>query len=457
MALIHGHNLTTPQIDPIAPFDTRFPFLLRWRFRGHMQPERSQIRVRNLETGFTIWGPDSNGHINPVMASEVTIPSSIWGPTMPNNHVFPGNIHARGNGHWYTVEVRVQFPPAQGQPSGSGQWSPWSNRVQFLTLTRPNLQILSITEALEVHNHTTEFVATYSQAQNEPLRRFTFSLLDGNMRLIQQFPSQPAPHDWRAVEDGPDHTVGIGNNFLRLTQDIGRFDRNRTYFIRVEIETVNGMRWQQHRWFTAHYLEPTTDGVVNVSPIEEEGHIRISGRLEQRRGVPHFKGSPAVAMPEELPWKVLIDSKKKSEKLIEKYAVQELEENEHIRFVPVNNPEWVVIPEGQKIIVRRVTFGAAMVMHGQLVGGRCVNGAEIAILQTPEAEGRPSETFTFYHYFNNGRRRIVCVKDNHMGHKAMYTSNTVEMPENHAWHLNMKFDWQRMSLRLHNQGQVTPE
>lgn len=446
MAFINEQNLTTPLILQIQPFDTRFPFMLRWQFRGHLQPKRSEIRIMNLETGGEVAFIN-----NPVMASEFTIHPSNWvnpqhgqqGPT----YNWPQHIHARGNGHWYTVEVRVGFE--------NGTWSPWSNRVQFLTLTRPNLQILSVSEDMEVHNHTVEFVATYSQAQNEPLRRFTFSLLDGNMRLIQQFPSQPAPGIWEEVPDSnpeTDHLRGVGTNFLRLVQMVGRFDQNRGYVIRLEVETVNGMRWQQHQWFTSHYLEPTTEGVVNVAPIEEEGFIRITARLEQ------IRGSAASTMSESFPWKRLIDSEEtikqnaREEKKQLEIATRNLTEDNNIRFLPVGNPEWIVIPPDEKIIVRRVTFGAALVMHGQLVGGRCANGEIIMILQTHDEK----ETFTFYHYFADGRRRITCVKDNGSGHKAMYTSNSVVMPENHAWHLNMKMDWQRMSLRLHNQGQEVP-
>lgn len=448
MAFINEQNLTTPRILKIDPFDARFPYLLHWQFHGHMQPVRSEIRIMNLETGGEVATLN-----NPTLASEYTIHPSVWGTTMPNNHPWPQHVHARGNGHWYTVEVRVIFDFGNGDI----RQSPWSNRVQFLTLTRPNLQILSVTENMEVHNQTVEFAATYSQAQNEPLRSFGFSLLDENMRLLEQYPNQPAPTMWEGVPGGPNHNNGWGNNFLKLTQTIGRFDKNRGYVVKLDVETVNGMRWHQHQWFVSHYLEPTTDGVINVSPLSEEGFIRTTARLEQVRG------TNAMAMLESFPWKNLINSEEDAQKGAEdrkkkmELATRTVNEEEHIRFLPVDKPEWVVIPGGQKVIVRRVTFGAVMVFHGQLIGGRCKSGDVIMVLQTPETEDEtPTNTFTFYHYFNNGRRRIVCIKDNHSGHKAMYTSNTVTMPENHAWHLNMKFDWQRMSLRLHNVGQEVP-
>lgn len=449
MSFIPTNELNAPFIEPIAPFDTRFEFLLTWRFRGHLQPERSQIRIRNLETGGNLFGQDQDGHINPSIASEFTIHPSIWGETRPNNHPWQPHEHARGNGHHYTVEVRVQFE--------SGLWSPWSNRVQFLTLTRPNLQLLSVTENLEIHNHTVDFKATYSQAQNEPLRRFGFSLLDQNMQLIQQFPNQPAPIEQEDTPGGANISGGWGDTFTRLTQAIGRFDKNRSYFIRLDVETFNGMRWSATRFFTSHYLEPTTEGVVDVHPVEEEGFIRVSARLEQIRGQAVVRGSRAIAMLENEPWKPNIEDKTSNEQIIElrKRAVESITQNEHIVFLPQQNPEWIVIPPSNKIIVRRITFGAAMVMHGQFVGGRCINGETIMVIQTPEERG-PVETFTFKHYFHNGRRRIVCTKDNNTGHKAMYTSNSISMEENHAWHLNMKFDWQRMSLRIHNLEQEVP-
>lgn len=222
--------LITPVLDSIDTFDARGTKTVTFTV-----PEGNQATQNNL----TIRRVDSNEKVYDVIQE-----------TFDAKHVVPANTLR--NGVNYKAEVRVG--------DINGIWSDYSPTVFFWSYSAPVIRINNIDydNQNRVYEQNPLFVATYSQAENNPLQSYRYRLYDGNKDLIKVYNEK------------------FTSNKNDLRQEVAGLENDKNYHIEVTTTSANGGVGSSGKIpITPYYDRPTLDGVITGQVIEDEGAIRV--------------------------------------------------------------------------------------------------------------------------------------------------------------------------------------
>lgn len=176
---------------------------------------------------------------------------------LPPNHFTNGKV--------YKARLRVKFD--------DGNYSPYSNEVEFRTFATPVLDITSIDGQGYVYNQDVTFIADYSQGDNEKVKTYRFSLYDENEDLIENYPIR----------------YPMAEN--ELTEVVKNLEKGKGYFIECHIETINGVIYSHRERFIPMYIVPSVNGLISTRTDEDEGFVRITANLKQVLGT-QVRGKP---------------------------------------------------------------------------------------------------------------------------------------------------------------------
>lgn len=352
-----------PVLHRILPFDAENGAPAYFAYTGSRQMTDNNLVITDVTTGLIVYGFDFNSY--------------------EKVHHIPPSVLV--NGETYTAKIRVKFE--------DGTYSPFSNDVRFKTLQTPVLDIENIDGQGYVYNADVTFVANYSQANNEIVKNYRFILLDENQDTITTFP--------RRIPDNQSY-------FTETAKDLAK---GKGYFIRCEIETINGLTYSHQEKFIPMYLIPSINGVITTRNDSEEGAIRLTGNMKQ-----------------------IIGTKVKNLKEGVSDGSVEVDQYEYA----LN--EWIMIPKDDPLIFTGLEMNRASDFVIKLW---FKNIPENTIFMELSPTGDEGISVYFWKY----KDRIVAEK--RMGSVvARYTSNVIETTEGQEYMLFVKAIEHRIDLNI---------
>lgn len=222
--------LITPILDDIKTFDARGTKTITFTVLGGRQVTQNNLTIRRVDTNEKVY-------------DEIQ-------PTFNYQHTLPANTLR--NGINYKIEVRVG--------DIDGVWSDYSPALFVWSYSAPNIRITNIDydNQNRVYEQSPTFIATYSQAENNPIQSYRYLLYDTNKDLIKAFKEQ------------------YTSNKNELTQEVAGLDNNKDYHIEVVTTSLNGGEGSSGKVPIAPYYDrPIVDGTVLAQVIESEGAVRV--------------------------------------------------------------------------------------------------------------------------------------------------------------------------------------
>ena len=225
-------ELTQPILNPIAAFDATVEHTISFVAIGGAQVLGNRLVISNNQTGAVVYNQMQT--------------------TMRLEHVIPANTLQNG-GYYNAVVYTV---------SSGGEESVASTAVPFYCYSRPTLTINNILATETIENGTYTFTASYSQAENELLDSYQFTLYDSNRNILSQS---------NLIYYQTDSSLSY--TFVGMSNDTA-------YYIGITGETVNGTQITSGLvYFTVRYSQPASFAICDLVNDCENGYIQISSNI----------------------------------------------------------------------------------------------------------------------------------------------------------------------------------
>lgn len=225
-------ELTQPILNPIAAFDATVEHTISFVAIGGAQVLGNRLVISNNQTGAVVYNQMQT--------------------TMRLEHVIPANTLQNG-GYYNAVVYTV---------SSGGEESVASTAVPFYCYSRPTLTINNIPATETIENGTYTFTASYSQAENELLDSYQFTLYDSNRNILSQS---------NLIYYQTDSSLSY--TFVGMSNDTA-------YYIGITGETVNGTQITSGLvYFTVRYSQPASFAICDLVNDCENGYIQISSNI----------------------------------------------------------------------------------------------------------------------------------------------------------------------------------
>ena len=235
-----GTLLEQPLINYISSFDANKDYVLEFTYLGaeRVTTNEIQIRVDKLNS-------------LPIYTRQST--------KFDKNHTIPGRVLT--NGVTYRAKIRVQ--------SQNGEWSVWSPEETFTCLTTPKIVFQNLQEDKFVYNNDILFQAYFQQEQGDRVETYQFSLLDSNGVALQRYPVRRPESRLPNV----------------MQERISNLDKGRLYYVKIDVMTESGLEYADRHEFVAHYVAPSTSGIIEVKPDQKNGTVLMQAYLTQSLGI----------------------------------------------------------------------------------------------------------------------------------------------------------------------------
>lgn len=175
------------------------------------------------------------------------------------NHVLPA--HVLSNGVSYKAKIRIMLE--------DGSWSVWSPEESFTCLATPNVIFENLEEEKYVYNNDVMFRAFFQQEQGDRVDTYRFVLLNSNKIPIKKF-------DVRRPET---YSPSV------MQERINNLEKGRLYYLSIYINTKAGVDFIATHEFVAHYVAPSTAGIIRAYNEKSEGTVIVQSTISQNLGI----------------------------------------------------------------------------------------------------------------------------------------------------------------------------
>lgn len=177
--------------------------------------------------------------------------------SLDKNHILPAKT--LNNGTAYLAKVRVKLK------DGYSEWSP---EVKFTCYTTPRILFDTIDQHQFIYTNDVLMSAIYTQAQNEPVTSYQYTLYDQRHVALVKYPIRKPER----------------NSPTRFSERVSNIKKGKLYYIGLKVVTEHGIIYEQLQEFTAQYITPSVSGIIQPTMNKDDGQIVIDLFLKQLLG-----------------------------------------------------------------------------------------------------------------------------------------------------------------------------
>jgi hypothetical protein len=192
--------------------------------------------------------------------------------SLDKNHILPAKT--LNNGTAYLAKVRVKLK------DGYSEWSP---EIKFTCYTTPRILFDTIDQHQFIYTNDVLMSAIYTQAQNEPVTSYQYTLYDQRHVTLVKYPIRKPER----------------NSPTRFSERVSNIKKGKLYYIGLKVVTEHGIIYEQLQEFTAQYITPSVSGIIQPTMNKDDGQIVVDLFLKQLLGtsarayIPHRKNDNA--------------------------------------------------------------------------------------------------------------------------------------------------------------------
>lgn len=192
--------------------------------------------------------------------------------SLDKNHILPAKT--LNNGTAYLAKVRVKLK------DGYSEWSP---EIKFTCYTTPRILFDTIDQHQFIYTNDVLMSAIYTQAQNEPVTSYQYTLYDQRHVALVKYPIR------KPERKSP----------TRFSERVSNIKKGKLYYIGLKVVTEHGIIYEQLQEFTAQYITPSVSGIIQPTMNKDDGQIVVDLFLKQLLGtsarayIPHRKNDNA--------------------------------------------------------------------------------------------------------------------------------------------------------------------
>ena len=238
-----------PYINQIGNFDAKDLYTVEYKYLGAERVLTNELSIRE----------DVNG-TSPIYVRQST--------KFDKEHNIPANSLV--NGKNYVAKIRVKLSDGLSvEDEADDVWSDWSPEISFLCLANPTFVFTTLDEKNYIYNDDVMMQVVYRQEQGEKILNYQFSLLDQNKTPIEVFPTRlPSLSSPNVLEE----------RFSGLV-------KGRLYYIKCQVNTLNGINYFETHEFIPHFASPSLDGIIEAQNQYEHGQVLVQSFLKQTLGI----------------------------------------------------------------------------------------------------------------------------------------------------------------------------
>lgn len=192
--------------------------------------------------------------------------------SLDKNHILPAKT--LNNGTAYLAKVRVKLK------DGYSEWSP---EIKLTCYTTPRILFDTIDQHQFIYTNDVLMSAIYTQAQNEPVTSYQYTLYDQRHIALVKYPIRKPER----------------NSPTRFSERVSNIKKGKLYYIGLKVVTEHGIIYEQLQEFTAQYITPSVSGIIQPTMNKDDGQIVVDLFLKQLLGtsarayIPHRKNDNA--------------------------------------------------------------------------------------------------------------------------------------------------------------------
>ncbi|PWT34694.1 hypothetical protein DKZ29_07060 [Limosilactobacillus reuteri] len=177
--------------------------------------------------------------------------------SLDKNHILLGTT--LNNGTAYLAKVRVKLK------DGYSEWSP---EIKFTCYTTPRILFDTIDQHQFIYTNDVLMSAIYTQAQNEPVTSYQYTLYDQRHVALVKYPIRKPER----------------NSPTRFSERVSNIKKGKLYYIGLKVVTEHGIIYEQLQEFTAQYITPSVSGIIQPTMNKDDGQIVVDLFLKQLLG-----------------------------------------------------------------------------------------------------------------------------------------------------------------------------
>ncbi|NMV57053.1 hypothetical protein FOL87_00125 [Lactobacillus reuteri] len=177
--------------------------------------------------------------------------------SLDKNHILPAKT--LNNGMAYLAKVRVKLE------DGYSEWSP---EIKFTCYTTPRILFDTIDQHQFIYTNDVLMSAIYTQAQNEPVTSYQYTLYDQRHVALVKYPIRKPER----------------NSPTRFSERVSNIKKGKLYYIGLKVVTEHGIIYEQLQEFTAQYITPSVSGIIQPTMNKDDGQIVVDLFLKQLLG-----------------------------------------------------------------------------------------------------------------------------------------------------------------------------
>ena len=177
--------------------------------------------------------------------------------SLDKNHILPATT--LNNGTAYLAKVRVKLK------DGYSEWSP---EIKFTCYTTPRILFDTIDQHQFIYTNDVLMSAIYTQAQNEPVTSYQYTLYDQRHVALVKYPIRKPER----------------NSPTRFSERVSNIKKGKLYYIGLKVVTEHGIIYEQLQECTAQYITPSVSGIIQPTMNKDDGQIVVDLFLKQLLG-----------------------------------------------------------------------------------------------------------------------------------------------------------------------------
>lgn len=177
--------------------------------------------------------------------------------SLDKNHILPAKT--LNNGTAYLAKVRVKL---------NDGYSEWSPEIKFTCYRTPRILFDTIDQHQFIYTNDVLMSAIYTQAQNEPVTSYQYTLYDQRHVALVKYPIRKPER----------------NSPTRFSERVSNIKKGKLYYIGLKVVTEHGIIYEQLQEFTAQYITPSVSGIIQPTINKDDGQIVVDLFLKQLLG-----------------------------------------------------------------------------------------------------------------------------------------------------------------------------